>query len=64
LKGKEREVVPSPSRSASKPSKSPPTQATPLNEKKCREVLKALFKLPEAFIFSQPVDPEKDGCPT
>jgi transcription initiation factor TFIID subunit 2 len=64
LKGKEREVVPSPSRSDSKPSKSPPTQATPLNEKKCREVLKALFKFPEAFIFSQPVDPEKDGCPT
>lgn len=64
LKGKEKEVVLPPSRSASKPSKSPSTQATPLNEKKCRDVLKALLKLPEAFIFAQPVDPEKDGCPT
>jgi transcription initiation factor TFIID subunit 2 len=64
LKGKEKEVVPSPSRSASKPSNSSPTQATPLNEKKCRDVLKALLKLPEAVIFSIPVDPENDGCPT
>jgi transcription initiation factor TFIID subunit 2 len=65
LKGKEKEVVPSTSsRSASKPRKSPSTQATPLNEKKCRDVLKALLKLPEAVIFSQPVNPETDGCPT
>jgi transcription initiation factor TFIID subunit 2 len=64
LKGKEKEVVPSPPRSVSKPSKSPSTHATPLNEKKCRDVLKALLKPPEAIIFSKPVDPVNDGCPT
>jgi transcription initiation factor TFIID subunit 2 len=63
-KGKEKEVVPAPSRSASKPSKSPSTQATPLNEKKSKDVLKSLLKLPEAAIFAQPVNPETDGCPT
>ena len=62
LKGKEKEVVRS--RSASKPGKSPSAQLTPLNEKKCRDVLKSLLKLPEAAIFAQPVNPETDGCPT
>jgi transcription initiation factor TFIID subunit 2 len=57
-KGKEKEVVP-----VTKPPKSRSTH-TPFNEKKCKDVLKALMKLPEATIFARPVDPELDGCPT
>jgi transcription initiation factor TFIID subunit 2 len=66
LKGKAKEVVapPPPVPSPSKPKKSAPGQATPLNEKKCKDILKALLKLPEAAIFARPVDPELDGCPT
>lgn len=68
IKGKEKEaasvpVAPAPTPS-SKPRKSPAGTATPLNEKKCREVLKALLKMPEAAIFSRPVDAVLDGCPT
>jgi transcription initiation factor TFIID subunit 2 len=59
VKGKEREVL-SPAIS-SKPKK---VAVTPINEKKCRDVLKVLLKLPEAMIFSRPVDAELDGCPT
>lgn len=59
LKGKEREV------NSAQPSKPRPTSsATPLNEKKCRDVLRAISKLPEYSIFGQPVDPVRDGCPT
>lgn len=62
IKGKEREVVPSTTPTPSKPRK---IQASaPLNEKKCREILKALLRVPESVIFAQPVDPERDGCPT
>ena len=63
-KGKEKEVIP-PSISNLQKSKNPsPAQATLINDKKCKDVLKALLKLPEAAIFAQPVDPERDGCPT
>ena len=69
-KGKEKEApgvsaVPTPTPS-SKPQKSPTAITTPmpLNEKKCRDVLKALLKMPEVAIFSHPVDAVLDGCPT
>ncbi|KAF9245714.1 hypothetical protein BU15DRAFT_85416 [Melanogaster broomeanus] len=61
LKGKEREV------SSAQPTPSKPRAAssgTALNEKRCREVLRAISKLPEYLIFAQPVDPARDGCPT
>jgi transcription initiation factor TFIID subunit 2 len=61
LKGKEREVSsaqPAPSKARATPS------ATSLNEKKCRDVLKAISRLPEYPIFAYPVDPVRDGCPT
>lgn len=61
VKGKEREVnsaQPTPSKSRATAS------ATPLNEKKCRDVLRVISKLPEYSIFAQPVDPVRDGCPT
>lgn len=62
IKGKEREVAPSSTPTPSKPRK---IQASaPLNEKKCREILKVLLRAPESIIFAQPVDPERDGCPT
>lgn len=63
LKGKEKETVPSPAPIYPKQKKSS-TQTTPINEKKCKDVLKALLKLPDAALFSRPVDPELDGCPT
>ncbi|KAI5120798.1 hypothetical protein M0805_002425 [Coniferiporia weirii] len=70
-KGKEKESpVPSPSQaSSSTPSKpkktsSTPSLPTPLNEKKCRDILKTLMKIPQALIFARPVDPQLDGCPT
>ncbi|KAH8094603.1 hypothetical protein BXZ70DRAFT_1009904 [Cristinia sonorae] len=44
--------------------KSPATQATPINEKKCKDVLKTLMRSPDALIFLVPVDPERDGCPS
>lgn len=63
VKGKEREVVPvSPAPIPPKPRK--PVQATPINEKKCKDLLKTLQKLPDAAIFLRPVDPALDGCPT
>ncbi|KAG5220968.1 Transcription initiation factor TFIID [Salix suchowensis] len=61
-KGKEKEVAPAPT--PAKPKKPPVVQATPINDKKCREILKTLKKLPEAAIFLRPVDPALDGCPT
>lgn len=65
IKGKEREVSspsvpPTPSRSKH----SSVFQATPINDRKCKELLKVLQKLPEASIFLRPVDPVADGCPT
>ncbi|KAI0718881.1 hypothetical protein C8T65DRAFT_569811 [Cerioporus squamosus] len=62
IKGKEKE----PSRPATpngKPKKAL-AQPTPLNEKKCREILRTLSKIPECHIFAKPVDPILDGCPT
>jgi transcription initiation factor TFIID subunit 2 len=56
-KEKEKEVVPSASSRASVASD------TPINKARAREVLKILLKLPEAAIFSRPVDPIQDGCP-
>jgi transcription initiation factor TFIID subunit 2 len=62
IKGKEREIIPV---SPLKPKKPPTAQApTPINDKKCKDLLKTLLKLPEAAIFTRPVDPVIDGCPT
>lgn len=71
-KGKERESTstPGPSTPSTKPKKaatpsgSTPPAATPINEKKCKEVLKSLLAVPQSFIFANPVDPIRDGCPT
>ncbi|OBZ68561.1 Transcription initiation factor TFIID subunit 2 [Grifola frondosa] len=65
IKGKEKEfpTPTAPPVSPAKPKKTP-VQATPINEKKCRDVLKVLTKLPDARIFLRPVDPVLDGCPT
>lgn len=57
LKGKEKEII---SNTELRSSKSP----TPLNEKKCRDVIKSIQKLSDAAIFSRPVDPVLDACPT
>jgi transcription initiation factor TFIID subunit 2 len=63
LKGKEKEVAPKPpAAGSSKPRK--PVQYTPINEKKCRDLLKVLGRVPEAYLFARPVDPVLDGCPT
>ncbi|KAF9055881.1 hypothetical protein BJ165DRAFT_1336062, partial [Panaeolus papilionaceus] len=63
VKGKEKEkahsATPVP---PNKPRK--PTTATPINEKKCKELIKALLRVPESAIFQLPVDPIRDGCPT
>ena len=61
IKGKEREVT------SAQPAPSKPratSSAAPLNEKKCRDVLRAISKLGEYSIFAHPVDPVRDGCPT
>jgi transcription initiation factor TFIID subunit 2 len=62
IKGKEKEVAPSSTPTPSKPRKM--QASAPLNEKKCRDILKAILRVPECIIFTQPVDPERDGCPT
>ncbi|KAF8963874.1 hypothetical protein BDZ97DRAFT_1701052 [Flammula alnicola] len=63
LKGKEKEVIAPPA-----PTPVPPkrklAQATPINEKKCKDLLKTLLKLPESELFLRPVDTVLDGCPT
>ena len=59
-KGKEKEV----SSSSPAPTRLSAASETPINKAKAREVLKTLLKLPEAAIFSRPVDPIQDGCPT
>lgn len=69
-KGKEKEILPQPTTGASssappaKAKKVPAIHATLVNEKKCKDLLKILQKIPEAAIFSRPVDPILDGCPT
>ena len=69
-KGKEKEVQSSGSTTpisipnqSSKPKKAT-APVTPINEKKCRELLKMIQKIPDAAIFLRPVDPDLDGCPT
>lgn len=66
-KGKEKEAVaPAVNVRATTPAKQKKVvvQVTPINEKKCKEVLKTLTKLPDARLFLKPVDPVMDGCPT
>ncbi|KAI0639863.1 hypothetical protein C8Q77DRAFT_1083269 [Trametes polyzona] len=64
-KGKEKEKEGSrPVTPANGKVKKAPAQSTPINEKKCREILKTLSRVPEVPIFMRPVDPIADGCPT
>jgi transcription initiation factor TFIID subunit 2 len=63
IKGKEKEVELKVS-SSSQSSKPKRLLGIPVNEKKGKDLLKALQKLPEAAIFARPVDPIMDGCPT
>jgi transcription initiation factor TFIID subunit 2 len=55
-------TVASPIPTASKTSTSEPSMS--LNDKKAKDLLRTLMKMPEAFIFLRPVDPVQDGCPT
>ncbi|KAF8665397.1 hypothetical protein AX16_000416 [Volvariella volvacea WC 439] len=73
IKGKEKEVpsvplpvpAPTPAQAVPKAKKVPQELFNmPINDKKCRDLLKMLLKIPEAAIFSRPVDPVLDGCPT
>ncbi|KAJ7070580.1 hypothetical protein C8F01DRAFT_1106921 [Mycena amicta] len=57
VKGKEKEVVDVGQRSRS-------SVRTPIDEKKCKQLMSALMKLPESAIFLRPVDPVVDGCPS
>ncbi|KAF7302590.1 Bromo domain-containing protein [Mycena chlorophos] len=38
--------------------------ATPIDVKKCKQLMNQLNKVPESALFARPVDPERDGCPT
>ena len=58
-KGKEPEV-----RAASVGPKPKVPASTPVNVKRCKDVMKALQKIPDSAIFARPVDPIADGCPT
>lgn len=60
-KGKEKEVLISGNASDNARKVAP---RVPINEKKCKDLLKNLIKLPESLIFRQAVDPLRDGCPT
>jgi transcription initiation factor TFIID subunit 2 len=42
--------------------KLPPS--APINVKRCKDVMKMLQKLQDSAIFTRPVDPVADGCPT
>jgi len=64
IKGKEKEVAVAGGPPAHRSKKSPVAQATPIDEKKCKQLLSTLMKLPESGIFLRPVDPVLDGCPT
>lgn len=66
LKGKEKAPSKASTPSLSKPKKPSPSLAgpIPISQKKCKDVLKTLLKLPDSLIFSVPVDPIRDGCPT
>jgi transcription initiation factor TFIID subunit 2 len=63
LKGKEKEVSP-PDNHAKQSKQRKAAPGTPINEKKCKDLLKTLLRVPESLIFRQPVDPIRDGCPT
>lgn len=58
-KGKEPEV-----RGASVGPKLKAPASTPVNVKRCKDVMKTLQKIPDSAIFARPVDPIADGCPT
>ncbi|KAF8527429.1 hypothetical protein BU17DRAFT_39590 [Hysterangium stoloniferum] len=63
LKGKEKETARStPAQNKHKGPSS--VDGTPINDKKCREILKKLIAMPQSLIFRQPVDAELLGCPT
>jgi len=62
VKGKEKEVMLDNESTQGKPRKQ--AHGTPINEKKCKDLLKTLLKVPESVIFKEPVDPVRDGCPT
>lgn len=66
LKGKEKEIpLPAtPTVTTPKPRNQPTVHATPINDKKCKDILKVLSKISESTIFQTPVDPVRDGCPT
>ncbi|KAL0580698.1 hypothetical protein V5O48_001339 [Marasmius crinis-equi] len=63
VKGKEKEGPPAPPVAAAK-SKIPDGKDIPINEKKCKDLLKTLLKVEGGAIFARPVDPVADGCPT
>ncbi|TFL06150.1 hypothetical protein BDV98DRAFT_558917 [Pterulicium gracile] len=65
-KGKEREArgPPLTVKEQNKDSNRSTPQPMPVAEKKVKEVLKTLQRIPEYAIFSRPVDPVLDGCPT
>ena len=58
-KGKESE-----GRGPSVDPKSKVSASTPVNVKRCKDVMKALQKIPDSALFARPVDPIADGCPT
>jgi transcription initiation factor TFIID subunit 2 len=62
-KGKEKEInrpAPTPAKHRAGPS----IEGQPINDKKCREILKKLIAMPQALLFRQPVDADLLGCPT
>lgn len=63
-KGKEKEVTRPTPTSAPKPRPGTSVEGSPINEKKCKEILKKLIAMPQALLFRQPVDAELLGCPT
>ena len=64
-KGKEKEIIrQAPTPTPSKHRSGSFVDGFPINEKKCREILKKLVVMPQALLFRQPVDAELLGCPT
>ncbi|KAJ7086593.1 hypothetical protein C8R43DRAFT_939447 [Mycena crocata] len=64
IKGKEKEGSGARGTSTPRSKKSPAAHAIPIDERKCKQILTALTKLPESAIFMMPVDPILHGCPT
>jgi transcription initiation factor TFIID subunit 2 len=48
----------------STPRGTPSRQVTPVNAKKCSQIIKLLQGMDESRLFRRPVDPIQDGCPT